>query len=259
MIKDTILQKLRQAEETHQIKIPLAVESGSRGWGLAAHDADYDCRFIYVHTRDWYLSVMPQKDYIECASDAVFDINGWDIKKFITHIVKSNAVTSEWLSSNAIYIKETAITKPLQDLAAAFFNPISASYHYLNTAKNKLAEITSSENANVKKYFYALRPLASLQYIWQHGKMPPMEYENTLTAIDIPAQIQNKIQELLAEKRQATEWHLIPNNTEVITYIKNEVEQAAERLKSMKHEKCKDYALADKVFRNTIEKMWQNG
>ena len=55
IIKQSILEKLYETEETHQVKILLAVESGSRGWGFAAKNADYDCRFIYVHKKDWYL------------------------------------------------------------------------------------------------------------------------------------------------------------------------------------------------------------
>jgi len=258
-IKDTILKTLYQSQDKHQVKIPLAIESGSRGWGLAAHDADYDCRFIYVHTKDWYLSVMDKKDYIECASDTVFDINGWDLKKFLIHIMKSNAVASEWLSSNTVYIKDESVAKPLQDLAAAFFNPIAASYHYLSTAKNKISEILASEDANIKKYFYALRPLANLQYIRQYKKMPPMEYEKTLLAIGIPAHITMAINEMLAIKRKSSEWHLIPRNEEIVTYMQSEVEFFTEYIKTIKHEKCRDYELVDAVFRDTIEKVWING
>lgn len=257
-IRDTILQKLREAEKHHQIKIPLAIESGSRGWGLAAHDADYDCRFVYVHTRDWYLSVLEKKDYIEWASDAVFDINGWDLKKFIHHMIKSNAVVSEWLSSNEVYIRDESVVGPLSSLAAVFFNPVSASYHYLNTAKNKLSEILASDDAKIKKYFYALRPLASLQFIHQYGKMPPMEYEKALAAIEAPAEIVAAISELLAIKRQSSEMHLTPRNKEIVEYIKGEVQLFSERVKAMKFTKCRDYEMADVVFRDTIEKVWSD-
>ena len=33
-IKDQIMQKLRQTEQVHNVKILLAIESGSRDWGL---------------------------------------------------------------------------------------------------------------------------------------------------------------------------------------------------------------------------------
>ena len=71
-IKKKILQKLRETEDSHQVKIPLAIESGSRGWGFAALDADYDCRFIYVHKKDRYLSVFERKEFIEYDIDEVF-------------------------------------------------------------------------------------------------------------------------------------------------------------------------------------------
>jgi len=257
-IKNEILQKLRDTEQNYQVKIPLAIESGSRGWGFAAHNADYDCRFIYVHTKDWYLSILNKKDYIECASDAVFDVNGWDLKKVLTHIIKSNAVMFEWLSSNEIYIKDDTVVKLLQNLSDTFFNPIATSYHYLNTAKNKLTEILYADNAKIKKYFYALRPLTNLQYIHQYGKMPPMEYEKTLSAIEAPAEIVTAIKELIEEKRQANEHDLIPRNKQLVSYIKNEVELFTERLKVMQFEKCRDYEAVDTVFRNIIEMMWNN-
>ena len=84
-IKEVIMQKLREIETGYNVKIPVAIESGSRGWGFASPDSDYDCRFVYVHKTDWYLSVLERKDIIEYAADAVFDINGWDLKKVLQH------------------------------------------------------------------------------------------------------------------------------------------------------------------------------
>lgn len=91
-IKAKIMQKLSETEAHYNVKIPLAIESGSRGWGFASPDSDYDCRFVYVHERDWYLSVLDKSDIIEYAADPIYDVNGWDIKKVLQHIMKSNAV-----------------------------------------------------------------------------------------------------------------------------------------------------------------------
>ena len=47
-IQKEIREKLREIEEKEQVFILLAVESGSRAWGIASPDSDYDVRFIYV-------------------------------------------------------------------------------------------------------------------------------------------------------------------------------------------------------------------
>lgn len=56
--KDFILTKLKETEKKEQIEILYAVESGSRGWGFASKDSDYDIRFIYTHPLEWYLSIL---------------------------------------------------------------------------------------------------------------------------------------------------------------------------------------------------------
>ena len=56
-MNNIILQKLKEIEQTHQVTILYACESGSRAWGFASPDSDYDVRFIYVHAKDFYLSI----------------------------------------------------------------------------------------------------------------------------------------------------------------------------------------------------------
>ena len=45
-IQKEIQDNLNQIEEQYDVKILLAVESGSRAWGFASADSDYDVRFI---------------------------------------------------------------------------------------------------------------------------------------------------------------------------------------------------------------------
>ena len=54
-MRDTIIERLKYIEKQANIRILHAVESGSRGWGFASPDSDYDVRFIYVRPRDFYL------------------------------------------------------------------------------------------------------------------------------------------------------------------------------------------------------------
>ena len=47
-IRREIDEKLHAIEEKEHVRILYAVESGSRAWGLASPDSDYDVRFLYV-------------------------------------------------------------------------------------------------------------------------------------------------------------------------------------------------------------------
>lgn len=77
-IREEILTRMRRAEAEHGVRILLAVESGSRAWGFASPNSDYDARFIYVHPQDWYLSVglEEQRDVIEYPIVDDIDLNG---------------------------------------------------------------------------------------------------------------------------------------------------------------------------------------
>lgn len=257
-IKKEIMQKLKETEINYKVKIPFAIESGSRGWGFASPDSDYDCRFIYVNHKDWYLSVFEKKDIIEYAADKIFDTNGWDLKKVLQHIMKSNAVMFEWLSSNEVYIRDKFVTDQLQSLAEKFFNPIAVSYHYLSIAKNKLGEILSEDEAKLKKYFYILRPIANLEYIYKYRKMPYMEYDRTLGAIDMDASILAEIEKLKKIKITSDESFKIPQNKLLIDYFKSQIDVFSQRLNEMQFTKNKEYQEVDLVFRAILEKLWSN-
>ena len=47
-IQKEIQENLDAIEERYKVKILLAVESGSRAWGFASPDSDYDVRFIWM-------------------------------------------------------------------------------------------------------------------------------------------------------------------------------------------------------------------
>ena len=95
--------RLEGITREHRVKIPLAIESGSRAWGFPSPDSDYDCRFIFVQSVDSYLSLFPSRDVIETPLIGQFDVNGWDLAKAIRLLLKGNTVVIEWLTSPIIY------------------------------------------------------------------------------------------------------------------------------------------------------------
>ena len=80
-MRERILEELKKIEEKENVRIIMAIESGSRAWGFASPDSDYDVRFIYVREKEEYLKLEGIRDVIEWQLDETLDINGWDIKK----------------------------------------------------------------------------------------------------------------------------------------------------------------------------------
>ena len=74
-----IKEKLQEIEQRENCRILLAVESGSRAWGFASPDSDYDVRFIYVRPMESYLKLNRARDVIELPINDTLDINGCEI------------------------------------------------------------------------------------------------------------------------------------------------------------------------------------
>ena len=88
-IQDEIKRKLTEIEAREQVRILYAAETGSRAWGFASPDSDYDVRCIYVRPAADYLRLEKTRDVIEWQLDAVYDINGWDLRKTLQLLHKS--------------------------------------------------------------------------------------------------------------------------------------------------------------------------
>ena len=102
-MKEKILQKLKEIEKSKNVEILFAVESGSRAWGFASPDSDYDIRFIYKHKTEYYLSLWEKPDVIEFMTEDDLDGSGWDLRKAVKLLAKSNASLIEWLFSLIYY------------------------------------------------------------------------------------------------------------------------------------------------------------
>ena len=101
-MKTEIKNKLKEIEKSRNVKNLFACESGSRAWGFASPDSDYDVRFIYTKPLDWYLSVSEKKDTIDIM-DGDFDAVGWELKKHLKLMMKSNIPALDHLFSPIIY------------------------------------------------------------------------------------------------------------------------------------------------------------
>jgi predicted nucleotidyltransferase len=225
-ISEIIAEKLLEIEKAHDVKIVYAVESGSRAWGLESTDSDYDVRFIYVHRKNWYLNILPKRDVIEYPIVDDLDCSGWDLRKTLFLLNKSNPVLFEWLESPIVYIKDPFFYDIIKQLAAEYFSPISSVYHYLHMAAGNYRQFLQTDEVKIKKYFYVLRPILSCMWIEKHHEPPPMEFEKVLTGIS-DHELLEKITELLNRKRAGVELGTEPK----IRAINNFIEGALEHFK----------------------------
>ncbi len=205
-IEERIQAELSRLEKEKEITILLAIESGSRAWGFPSPDSDYDVRFLYAHPTNWYLSVRERRDVIELPIDDVLDISGWELRKAFRLMLQSNGALYEWMSSPIVYrVNERAIA-PLKTLAPQVFNPEAMFYHYLAMAKHKTHEICNTEQAKLKTYLYALRPLLCCQWIMKFRKAPPMEFSLLMDEfIPVGTELREALELLLREKAATVE------------------------------------------------------
>ena len=171
---------LKGIEKKNNVDILLAVESGSRAWGFASADSDYDVRFIYVKPVDRYLNVFEERDVIEVPIKGDMDVNGWDLKKAFQLLAKSNPVLVEWMNSPVIYRENSWPLAPLSQLARKAFQPKAGFHHYLSMAYNNRSK--SESKIKIKSYLYTLRPLLCCQWIIKKKGFPPVLFAHLAKA-----------------------------------------------------------------------------
>ncbi len=251
-----ILEKLSAIEKENNIKILYAVESGSRGWGFASCDSDYDVRFIYAHATEWYLSIEDKKDFIEVPINDLLDINGWDIKKALLHYKKSNPTLMEWLSSPIVYMEDYNTAQKMRELLPAYFSPVPTIYHYLHIARNKFKEVMSTDQVKIKRYFYILRPVLACMWIEKNNTTPPMEFSKLITEQQLYGSLVNEIYKLLEKKTAGLEIDIEPKSPIIIDFLKGKIDHYEQYLKTVRKEKESDYASLNVLFQETLKEVW---
>lgn len=205
-IKLEILKRLKETEAKEGVKILLAIESGSRAWGFASPNSDYDVRFIYLRDKDWYLSVdlEDKRDVIEYPIVDEIDLNGWDLRKALKLFWKSNPAFVEWIQSPLIYIDKDDFRKASLDVLTKIYSVEKGIYHYRSMAKTNYRGYLRDQIVPLKKYFYVLRPLLAIRWLEKFGTAAPIEFSKLLEMVS-DNQLMDTIQNLLEQKRLSQE------------------------------------------------------
>lgn len=226
---EKIIQYLDKIEKENQINILLACETGSRAWGFPSPDSDFDIRIIYVHKKDWYLSLSEKKDSIELMfENNDIDITGWDLRKSLRLLQKSNAPLLERIQSPILYRSDETFLAEINELANSQYSRIATIHHYLSMAKKFTEELKANEEYKLKKFFYALRSATACKWILEKEELPPIEFQKMLYGLDIKDNIVQRIEKLIELKATISESYLHKGEKELISFIENCIHAADE-------------------------------
>ena len=249
-MKETIVRQLRKIEEQHGVRILHAAESGSRAWGFASPDSDYDVRFIYVRPMSDYLRLDEPRDVIEWQLDEVLDINGWDLRKALKHMQQANATLFEWNNSPIVY-ETTPEWDRARALSKDYFSGKTAVNHYYGTAASTWVKHLNGDTVRYKKYFYALRPLLAARYIETYHREPPVRFDDLLN-MDIEPTLRAAIDRLLEVKKRTTESEQLPHIPEIQSFIRDELPRQKAIGAAMPDDRNRDWAALNRLFMEIV-------
>ncbi len=257
-MKEEIKKELSRLEDEHDIKILYAVESGSRAWGFASTDSDWDVRYIYIHKLDWYLRIDEnKKDTREKILPNDLDLSGWELKKTLRLFRKLNPPLLELLRSPIIYKEEFSIIEQMRNLGEKFFNPKSCMYHYLSMAKGNFKEFLQRDLVKTKKYFYVLRPILACDWIKESNTFPPIEFRDLLDSQIKDEKLKAEIEELLKRKMAGDELKQQPKNKILNEFLEEKINFYEKFASEIKVNEKPPTKLLDELFKETLFEVWK--
>ena len=244
-MKTQIKNLLEQIEKDNNIKILFAIENGSRAWGMASQDSDYDVRFVFYRAIDNYISLTPQNDVINIAYDknlnpceaqgSLIDMSGFDIFKYLKLLLASNPTTIEWLNSSIVYYGNNKIL--LKSYIDKNFQQEKLFHHYFSLFRKNYREfIQQGKAVTYKKYLYSMRGLLNAKYVYEFDKIPPLDFRQTVleTKNIIPKNVYKKIQEVIEIKSQGQERDTILRIVEFDEFFNTELKKEYNNFNSRK-------------------------
>ncbi len=248
-IEINIQEKLHQIEKTEHVRILHCVESGSRSWGFASPDSDYDVRFIYIRQTKDYLRLNPVRDVIEFQLDDIYDINGWDVQKLLRLLYKSNPTVFEWASSPIVYQTNPDWNKIIEILPE-YFDQKAILHHYLSMAYHNKKAYLEREQIQLKKYFYVLRPILAANWVLHKNTPSPMLFSE-LVQEELPSELMPEIQDLLEQKKSMPEIGTGQHIKNIDLYISDQLAALKQAITTIKSER-KSWENLDIVFQKLL-------
>ncbi len=249
--REQINAELARIESDEQVTILYACESGSRAWGFASTDSDYDVRFIYLRRTPWYLTTQKKRDVIECPINDELDISGWDAPKALRLLRKSNPPLLEWLQSPIVYTQVPEAVEQIRALMPEFYSSVSCMYHYLHMAERNFNAYTNDDDVWLKKYFYILRPILACRWIERDLGVVPIEFQKLVDATLDEGALTEAISKLLVRKMEGEELDRGPKIPVISDFLTSEIARLNADIKQ--EPLSSDPELLDELFHSLLK------
>ena len=217
--EDEIRAGLRSIAKEHDIKILMAVQTGSRALGLASPCSDWDVSFLFIHRPEWYSEEREDGCVIEQVLPGDIDICGWEIKDALHHMEEGNPTIFEWLRSYDKYVIDDAFWKAMQPVQEGCFSPVKAIAFY-NQVYNKHNERFLSQEGNLKEFLYYLRGVLTCKWIERKGTMPTSFLGTLVDSTVDDSEIRAKINALIKIKRSGKNVDYVKVDAVLIEYVR---------------------------------------
>ena len=199
--KIAIPAHLRSIEKEYDVRILLAVDFGSRAWGVESKDSDWDIRLVYVHKPEWYQK-NGQRDVIEHVYENCIDVLGWDIKKALTLLKHGNLSLLEWLNSPKAYYVDEDFAKRIHSVEKDLFNSANAIRYYSHFYEKNNESILQNDLCETKLFLYILRGILSCKWIKKNNSLPPILLNELIETTIDDLDIKNKLNTIIKKKKE---------------------------------------------------------
>ena len=250
IVEQIIPAKLKEIEQRENVRILHCIESGSRAWGFASPDSDYDVRFVYVRPAEYYLRLDKTRDVIEWQLDDTLDINGWDLQKALRLLHTSNPTLFEWNNSPIVY-KTTPEWAEISEVIGHYFQKKAGLYHYLSTAKKNYREYLKADMVRLKKYFYVLRPILACRWILEKQTPPPMLFSELADAC-LDEALVPAVNSLLRLKMETPEIGLGPRIDVINEYLDASIAEIEQWIQSLSGDEKASWEELNALFLKTV-------
>lgn len=250
IVEQIIPAKLKEIEQRENVRILHCIESGSRAWGFASPDSDYDVRFVYVRPAEFYLRLDKTRDVIEWQLDDTLDINGWDLQKALRLLHTSNPTLFEWNNSPIVY-KTTPEWTEISEVIGHYFQKKAGLYHYLSTAKKNYREYLKADMVRLKKYFYVLRPILACRWILEKQTPPPMLFSELADAC-LDEALVPAVNSLLRLKMETPEIGLGPRIDVINEYLDASIAEIEQWIQSLSGDEKASWEELNALFLKTV-------